>query len=295
MRMSLIEEAIQYIEYRLKQPLHASEVAKSVHLSYYHFHRVFQVMTGETPGNYIRKRRLTEAALELLSSRRPILDIAVEYQFESQEAFGRAFKKLFGISPSKFRSRSIRPISTGKAALVDDRLGHRCNNISLEPDIVTLNEDISVMGIYGNTNISGIADLWKECMQQFSDWNERQAGARAYGICVYVNDVAIGEVSEHTELTEFVGFEESALKGIPDGVNRYRIRAGTYAVFRHQGPVSMLRYTYEYIWGTWLANTSWSLDERDDFEEYGPEFQGPDHEESIIYIYMPITTLQGQV
>ncbi|WP_374016892.1 helix-turn-helix domain-containing protein [Paenibacillus thiaminolyticus] len=99
MRRSIIESAVQYIETHLKEPLHADEVARHVHISYYHFHRLFHAMTGETIGDYIRKRRLTEASLELMGTRRPILDIAVDYQFESHEAFTRAFKKVFGLSP----------------------------------------------------------------------------------------------------------------------------------------------------------------------------------------------------
>jgi hypothetical protein len=62
-------------------------------------------MTGETVAGYIRKRRLSEAARKLITTLSPILDLAFDYQFESQEAFTRSFKKQFRFSPAAYRQR----------------------------------------------------------------------------------------------------------------------------------------------------------------------------------------------
>lgn len=61
--------------------------------------------TDETPGSYIRKRRLSEAVRQLLTSKSRILDIALDYQFDSQAAFTRAFRAMFAISPGSYRKR----------------------------------------------------------------------------------------------------------------------------------------------------------------------------------------------
>lgn len=100
-----INRAIDYIEANLTQEIDLSEVAAVAGYSPFHFGRLFRAMTGETPGGYIRKRRLSEAARQLLASKRRILDIALDHQFGSQAAFTRAFRAAFGISPGAYRKR----------------------------------------------------------------------------------------------------------------------------------------------------------------------------------------------
>ena len=101
----VVGSAVDYIEGNLQKCLVAAQVAAVVGYSRFHFDRLFLPLIGETPAQYIRKRRLTEAARELVTSDKRILDIALEYQFHSQEALTRWFKKLFGTSPGIYRAR----------------------------------------------------------------------------------------------------------------------------------------------------------------------------------------------
>jgi AraC-like DNA-binding protein len=103
--MHIINCAIDYIEANLTQEIGLSEIAAAAGYSPYHLSRVFRAMTGETPGGYIRKRRLTEAARQLLTSDRRILDIALDHQYSSQAAFTRAFHLALGTSPGAYRRR----------------------------------------------------------------------------------------------------------------------------------------------------------------------------------------------
>ncbi|MCE5172914.1 GyrI-like domain-containing protein [Paenibacillus profundus] len=290
MDLSLIESAVQYIETNLKQPLLAEDVSRSVHVSYYHFHRIFHAMTGETIGDYIRRRRLTEAALELLAGQRPILDIALDYQFESQEAFGRAFKKVFGFTPNGFRRKSARPVVNEKGALVGRRLQHRFDNISIEPELTELTTAISLVGLQGRTNLrdNRIPLMWSELVRRRQELTNAGAGGTAYGICQAMDAMPVHDLTEDTEFTQFVGFECAECGDIPSGMLVYTIQCGKYAVFRHRGPTALLRDSYEYIWGTWLYSTSYELDNRDDFEMYGDDFRGTENEESVIWIYIPV-------
>lgn len=101
----LINLAIAYIEEELTQPLTTAEVAAATGYSRAHLGRLFLEMTGETLAGYMRKRRLSEAARKLLTTRTTILDLALDYQFESQEAFTRSFKRHFRLSPGAYRKR----------------------------------------------------------------------------------------------------------------------------------------------------------------------------------------------
>lgn len=98
-----VRKSIEYIEHNLNSKIELADIAKKVFMSKYHFHRIFHAVVGEPVAEYIRRRRLTEAANELLTTDNKIVDIALKYQFSSQESFTKAFKKLYGIPPKEFR------------------------------------------------------------------------------------------------------------------------------------------------------------------------------------------------
>jgi AraC-like DNA-binding protein/GNAT superfamily N-acetyltransferase len=100
-----LNRALHYLETHLKEPASVEATAALVGYSRAHFSRLFLAVTGITPVAYLRKRRLTEAARELATSSKRILDIALDYQFQSQEAFTRSFKQEFGVSPGYYRMR----------------------------------------------------------------------------------------------------------------------------------------------------------------------------------------------
>jgi AraC-like DNA-binding protein len=103
--ISPINRAIDYIEANLAETIDMESVAAAAGYSRFHFGRLFLAMVGETPAGYVRKRRLSEAAGELVVSKKRIIDIALDYQFQSQAAFTRAFRQVFGLSPGAYRKR----------------------------------------------------------------------------------------------------------------------------------------------------------------------------------------------
>ncbi|GGN93737.1 helix-turn-helix domain-containing protein [Saccharibacillus kuerlensis] len=108
-----VQKAIEYIESSLEEKLEGEELAVLAGFSFHHFHRIFQRETGMTMSAYIRSRRLASAASALLYTDERILDLALRFGFESQEAFGRAFKKIYGLPPARYR-RWMGGILTGE-------------------------------------------------------------------------------------------------------------------------------------------------------------------------------------
>lgn len=102
-----ITTAIDYIESHLHEKLDLKTVAGAVHYSNYHLHRMFLYTTNITPHEYVRRRRLTEAARLLTDSDRSILEIALLCGYESRQSFTDAFKHMYKKSPNQYREKEI--------------------------------------------------------------------------------------------------------------------------------------------------------------------------------------------
>ncbi|MEM6051400.1 MDR efflux pump AcrAB transcriptional activator RobA [Erwinia sp. P7711] len=102
----IIRDLLVWLESHLDQPLSLDNVATKAGYSKWHLQRMFKEVTGHAIGAYIRARRLSKAAVALRLTSRPILDIALQYRFDSQQTFTRAFKKQFNQTPAWYRRSS---------------------------------------------------------------------------------------------------------------------------------------------------------------------------------------------
>ncbi len=107
MQESVIKSLLDWIEENLHLPLSVDYVASKAGYSKWHLQRIFKDHTGITLGDYTRGRRLSECATILKITKRDIYDIALEYGFDSQPHFCRAFKNQFGVTPRAFRKSEI--------------------------------------------------------------------------------------------------------------------------------------------------------------------------------------------
>lgn len=96
-----LQDAVNFIEEHLLEKINYENVAKSVYMSSYSFHRTFSLMTGMTANEYIRSRRLSLAAQELRSTDISVLDAALKYGYETPESFSKAFSKFHGATPKQ--------------------------------------------------------------------------------------------------------------------------------------------------------------------------------------------------
>ena len=102
---------ILYVESRVREPLPDAEIARACGLSAAHMRDLFRRRMGIPLGTYIRRRRITYAAFDLLHSVDSVLDIAARYGFEVPDTFTRAFRRETGYTPSGFR-RARPPMGT---------------------------------------------------------------------------------------------------------------------------------------------------------------------------------------
>lgn len=264
-----IVEILEYIEKHLEEKLTLSQLAAKAELSSFHFHRIFQIYTGEVLGEYIRKRRLTTAAKELLGSNKKVIEIALDCGFDSQEAFSRSFKKQFSLSPQHYRQAGRQDKSLFRVPLTKEHLLHISHgDITLKPRFV----DLPVMHFVGipahsecrNIGLA-IRDAWLEFFNRkheiISAINEDE-----YGIYMPVNGVHIQNYTLETLMSYLVAVQVKESAPVPAGMSALTIQGGRYAVFRHRGP--RIFQTHAYILNTWLPRSGFIFDEREDFGQF---------------------------
>jgi len=90
--MQSLSNAIKYIENNLTDNICINDISSHAHSSNSHFQLIFHLVTGMTIGDYIRNRRLSMAAQDLLQPNSKISDVAMRYQYDTQESFSKALK-----------------------------------------------------------------------------------------------------------------------------------------------------------------------------------------------------------
>ena len=101
--LTSIRTAIEYIEEHLEDNISAQDVSDQVYVSPFFLQRGFSLMTGYGIGEYIRNRRLYQAAIDLKETEEKVIDIALRYCYETPESFTKAFSRFHGVTPSQVR------------------------------------------------------------------------------------------------------------------------------------------------------------------------------------------------
>ena len=108
--LTAIHGAVSYAEDHLTDDVSLDDVARAVHLSPFFLQRGFSLMTGYGIGEYIRNRRLYQAALDLRKTEEKVIDVALRYGYETPESFTKAFTRFHGATPTQVREgAAVRP------------------------------------------------------------------------------------------------------------------------------------------------------------------------------------------
>ncbi len=99
----ITSKTIDYIENHLNEKFNLDEIAKAVGYSKYHLNRMFSEITGKTIHKYIQERRLSDSAVKLISSNHPIIEIAQEAGYSSQQSYTLAFRRFYQCTPNVYR------------------------------------------------------------------------------------------------------------------------------------------------------------------------------------------------
>jgi AraC family transcriptional regulator len=330
---SRLKKAVDFMEANLGDALTLGRISEAAHMSCYHFLRLFHAATGETPGSYARKRRLTKAAGFLLETDRRIIDIAFDCGFESQAAFTRAFRRQFRVTPAAMRrSRKLARRGAFPALGLADIEHRMAGGLSREPHIVERPETLLVGMTCANTaRHIRIPALWGRFMRRRGEIPGAVDGT-TYGVYIY-DALPEKDITDDMEFDYLAGIEVRPQKGgepaaphghgwpkggacrdalaaphghgwpkggacrdalaAPRGMTVRRLPGGLYAVFTHRGLLRDLNRTYDYIYKTWLPQSHDVELIQNEFFEYHGADFAGDREDSITEIFIPVGMAAG--
>lgn len=278
---NVLADAIDYVEANLDQSLTLAGIADKVHLSAYHFARLFRAATGDSLMNYVRGRRLSEAVRLLGEGTDSVLDIALACGFTSHEGFTRAFRKEFGISPityrknaHQFRVPTKRRLSMSNAPVA----------VSRTPEFKKVDTILAIgcAGEFKPGATQEIGGLWQRFVPRMAEITN-VIGPETYGICCLPEE---GE-RDPEHFTYVAALAVTDLDHIPDGMTGVTLPAHEYAVFAYDGGIGPeLPKAVRYIFGEWLPQSGYELD-GPDFEYYDDQFD-PQSDTGRFFIYLPV-------
>lgn len=258
-----LSKAIEYIENHLDQEISFDEVAQVACCSTYYFQRIFSYVAGITLAEYIRRRRMTQAAFELQRTDKRVLDIALKYGYASPTSFNRAFQSIHGISPTAAKEKgailnayppiqfSVK-ISGGSAMAyhIVEKTAFRIIGIRMN-----LVEDME-------ENQKNVPIFWEQILHngRFSELcslNDSIPNG-ILGISVYENPDNI-----------YYYIATSSNKKIPNGMCEYEIPASTWVVFENDGRFKeSVQSVFRRFYTEWLPFSGYEYAGLPDIEVY---------------------------
>lgn len=252
-----LNEAINYIESHLLDDITCEEIAAHVYISSFHFQRCFSLLTGMTVGEYIRKRRLSLAGLELAASDKKIIDVALKYRYETPESFTKAFLRFHGITPRQAKiegsglksfNRLIIKIVMEGGKTMDYRIINR--------------DSIKVLGMTrsfkSKQSFTDLPKFWDEYYSMGYD----KITEGDLGVCRQ-------ESTSSENFRYSIGCEYRQGSDIPEGFEVFTLPANTWAVFKCVGPMpGAIQTVWKTIFSEWLPQADYELIEEYDFELY---------------------------
>ena len=262
--MSVTARAIWYIESHLSGDLSLEIVGGAVGVSRFHLSRAFSVTTGCAFASYVRARRLTLAARTLGGGAPDILAVALDAGYGSHEAFTRAFRQQFGLTPDQLRERgSAAGLDLMEAIRMDD---HKTAAVIAAPRVVRSGA-LLIFGLgerYVRTN-AGIPSQWDR-FTPYLGAIPGQIDSVAYGV--------ICNTDEAGSIDYITGVQVREFPDQPSEFMRLRIPPQTYAVFEHRDHVSSISSTWQAIWNDGLSSAGLEATDGPAFERYDERFDG---------------------
>lgn len=263
--MQFVGKVLWFIESNFRKGVNLDDIADACGVSRFHMCRGFASATGYPVMEYLRGRRLTEAARQLAAGAPSILDVALDAGYGSHEAFTRAFRDRFGITPEAVRDGG----AVDQTLLVEPIRMERMdtNPVKIAEPRREETETMTIVGLsrrYRHQEVAGIPAQWTEFQPYEGTLGERPGVW--YGVCD-----GFDEAEGRFRYT--CGVQVENPNNVPGELSVLNLPAHTYLAFTHEGHISELRHTMNAIWGQYLPASPYeAVGEQPMFELYDENF-----------------------
>lgn len=274
-----LNDAIRFIEDHLTDEIGYQELAKIAGCSAYHFQRMFAYMAGMPLSEYIRRRKMSLAAVDLQSGDEKIIDIALKYGYNSPTAFNRAFQSVHGIAPSlvKNEGASVKSFPPIKFTIMVK--GAQEMNYRIEKK-----EEIRIVGMAKPM----YAELEKNFQIVPQMWQEAAVTGLIPKLAGMMNSQPVGILGvcdcndpEHGRYYIAVATSAEAEEGMEEHV----IPSFTWAIFPGEGVCPQaIQELEQRIVTEWLPTSGYEYDNGPDIEVY----LEPDPQNSKFEVWIPV-------
>ncbi|WP_428739292.1 AraC family transcriptional regulator [Sulfurimonas sp.] len=267
----IIDKVLEKIENELDF-ITVDEVIEYSGFSYFHFHRLFCAYVGENLKTYIKRIRLEKAAYRLNYFHQNITNVAIEAGYHTPSAFNKAFKEMFGTTPSKYKKIPL-PLK---------------EFVMIEPIRVETMSPIEVYSVRHVGDYMKVGDAYEKIMgflyTQKIKFKKNVMGKEAFTYMVSYDDP---NVTDKDKLRSDICVSATDELELPEGIKRQQIEGGKYAVFLHKGEYTKLKDTYDAIFNGWVKTNDIQLRDVPAFEKYlnrDPRRTKPQNLKTEIYI-----------
>ena len=274
---------LAYMDAHWNESLVLEELAAIACFSPYHFHRIYRSMVGETLATTLRRIRLYKAAECLVETQQSVTEIAFESGYQSAQAFSRAFRTDFGMSPSDYRNDRSR-CKLPPSSRLPLWLSHENMKEEMKMDISIV--DLDPMDVMSLRHIGP----YEQVGQAF----ERLVGWAKQSQLWSDHSKVLGLSYDDPETTpshqlRYDACVQLATHPAPTGeFQPIRVDGGRFAMFRHIGPYSGIGDAFRHVFGVWLPQSGYEVDDRPCLEMYPNDPADTPPAELITEIYVPL-------
>lgn len=279
--LSKMNEALQYIEENLTGEIKVEEAAKKAVCSSFNFQRMFSYMAEVSLADYIRRRRLTLAAMELLATDAKVIDVAIKYGYESPVSFARAFYAMHGMNPSEVKKPGVKIKAYSRISFEITIKGVEAMNYyvkELEPfRLIGYKERLSMVD---GKNFERIPKIWDEISddgryEKLLSLNDNKA-LFCLGVCANGTD-------KEFDYYVATGSERSLL----EGMSELMVPAATYVIFECVGKMPQgQQKVWKRIFTEWFPQSGYELTDGPQIEWYSDG--DPSSDAYISQIWIPV-------
>ncbi|HWT77102.1 MAG TPA: AraC family transcriptional regulator [Mobilitalea sp.] len=258
-----IQNTIHYIEENLSEKIDIDDLSKKANLSPFYFQRLFNRLVGKPAMEYIKLRRLANAADYLImNNNNRIIDVAMEFGFENHETFTRAFKATYGMTPENYRnnprqlSHFLEPDISLNYRLIDENVPLIADGITLEVSRKHLETPriFTGMSIQNSIDDTPGVDLLGELWNRFHEQKPSLSNIMSYG-----QEAGVSSPGERPGcFTYFAGAEVSCTDDIPDKYTVWSMPIGDYIICTFEAEnfylltTNALNKARDYMFGVWI-------------------------------------------